>query len=438
MVATRRLNDLAESVAARSEQIPQPAVAAVSGGADSAVAAWLVARAGGRRAIHVDHGLAASSRLRAAAVATCSVLGLDLDVVEVTPIGRSEGALRSARYRALWERTTPEEWVVVGHTADDQAETVLMNLLRGSGLEGLAGMPVVRGRLVRPMLAVERATTRELATLLGLPWVDDPTNRDLRHLRNRIRLDLLPHIERTLAPSFSAHLVRTAAALGADRVILDRVTDRVSVERDLDGARVDVTSLLEPGVEVAMRVVRRELTRLGGGSPPDRSAVMRVMDVATGRRRAAQVRGGVTAVLEGGHLRLERSGVGVEPVELRPGTVRWGAVRLDSRLVGTPPAVPLSLWGAVIPIGPGAQWPTVRAPRPRDTIGPAGEERPVPQAVEEAGLTELAGSGWPLVEQDGRIVWIPGVFRSGSPPGEGGSYLCAIAVEDAAWGPFEP
>ncbi len=438
MVATRRLKLLAESVTTRCENIPLPAVAAVSGGADSAVAAWLVAQAGGGRAIHVDHGLAASPRLRAAAVGICTALGLDLDVVQVVPAGRSEGLLRSARYRALWEGTSPDDQVVLGHTADDQAETVVINLLRGAGIEGLAGMPVLRGRLVRPMLAVTRSETRELATLLGLPWIDDPTNRDLRHLRNRIRLELIPHIERTLTASFSAGLVRTAASLGADRAIIEQATDQVPVEKDPNGARVEVTSLFHPGAEVAARVVRRELTRLAGGWPPDRATVARVLEVATGRRRATEVRGGVTATREAAYLHLYRSGAPAEPVELRPGTVRWGGIRLDARLVDAPPVVPFTMWSAVIPIGASGQWPIVRSAEQRDTVGLPGLEQPVRGAIEEAGLQAIDGAGWPLVEHDGRIVWVPGVYRSGSPPRDGGRYLCAVAVEDAAWGPFEP
>ncbi|HEY5684031.1 MAG TPA: tRNA lysidine(34) synthetase TilS [Acidimicrobiia bacterium] len=439
MAETRRLRGLAATVADRSSAVGSPAVAALSGGADSAVAAWLVARSGSGRAIHVDHGQEGSGLLRSAARDIASVLGLDLKVIEVTPGGRSEATLRSARYGALWEHTRSDEWVVLGHTADDQAETVMMNLMRGAGLEGMAGMPAARGRLVRPLLGVWRSETRELATLLGLPWVDDPSNRDLRYFRNRVRLDLMPHIERSFAPAFSAGLVRAAAALRDDLAILDDAVGSIPVDRSPRRAAVPLDALRREGPELSARVVRREVARLGDGSPPNRDAVLRVIEVVDGRRRSAQVGGGITASRTGEVLCLEAAPRRSDPVEFRPGTLRWGALRLDVRLTERGPAIPFSNWAAVIPLAEPAGWPRIRAVEPSDVVGAPGRERPASQAIEGAGLATADDPGpWPVVEVGDRIVWIPGAYRASSTRGEARSYLCAVAAEDEAWGPFAP
>ena len=122
-------------------------VIALSGGPDSAAVAALAREAGiCTRAVHVDHGLPASPAMRAAAIAVAEKLGIQLEVVEVRPAGTSETELRAARYEALLEHVGPNETIVTGHTSDDQAETVLMNLFRGAGPRGLAGIPARRGQ----------------------------------------------------------------------------------------------------------------------------------------------------------------------------------------------------------------------------------------------------------------------------------------------------
>ena len=147
---------LADSVRARADLPPGSLLVALSGGADSAVLAWAaVAASDTVRAVFVDHRLDASDQLRAAATSIAAQLGITLDVVEA-PIERTapsfEDAARAARYDALQAAAKPDELILTGHTADDQAETVLGHFLRGAGAAGLAGIPIRRGQIVRPLL----------------------------------------------------------------------------------------------------------------------------------------------------------------------------------------------------------------------------------------------------------------------------------------------
>ncbi|HEY9241174.1 MAG TPA: tRNA lysidine(34) synthetase TilS [Streptosporangiaceae bacterium] len=212
-------------------------LAACSGGADSLALAAALAhevprlslRGGG---VTVDHGLQAGSAGRAARVA--ALLGqLGLDPVHQVGVavpagpgsGGPEAAARDARYAAL-EQVAEQAGavaVLLGHSRDDQAETVLLGLARGAGGRALAGMPAQRGRFRRPLLGLARATLREACTALGLePW-DDPHNTDPAYTRARIRHQAMPALEAALGPGVAAALARTAAQLSADCDALDAI-----------------------------------------------------------------------------------------------------------------------------------------------------------------------------------------------------------------------
>ena len=151
----------------------------------------------------VDHGMRPGSAADAAFVADhAKALGLPAGHPHPgrpgpAPPGRPRGAARAARYEALWpaadELGCP--WLATGHTLDDQAETVLLQLLRGAGPDGLAAMAVRAGRLLRPLLGVRRAETRACCAAAGLAWREDPTNAGDGPLRNRVRHHLLPLLE---------------------------------------------------------------------------------------------------------------------------------------------------------------------------------------------------------------------------------------------------
>ncbi len=161
---------------ARPELIPRgPVVVALSGGADSAVAAWLAtSRSSEVRAVFVDHGWPGSAAMVVAARAVAGRLAIPLRVVPVQPTA-TETAARAVRLEVL-QREAAEDPVVTGHHAGDVAETVLANLLRGAGATGLSGIPAERPPFVRPLLAVRAGDVRRAAVDLDLPFADDPAN----------------------------------------------------------------------------------------------------------------------------------------------------------------------------------------------------------------------------------------------------------------------
>src|SRR4051794_25048372 len=202
---------------------------ACSGGADSlallAAAAFEAPRAGLRvGVVTVDHCWSADSSARATAVVEVARrLGADPAVAVPAPAQRSEGAARAARYAALDASADRYEAsaVLLAHSLDDQAETVLLGLARGSGARSLAGMPASRGRYRRPLLGLRRETLRAAAVAEGLdPW-DDPTNADLSFARARARHDVLPVLESALGPGIAEALARSATLLGSDADALD-------------------------------------------------------------------------------------------------------------------------------------------------------------------------------------------------------------------------
>jgi tRNA(Ile)-lysidine synthase len=238
---------------------------ACSGGADSlamAAAAAFVAprlrlRAGG---VTVDHGLQAGSAERAADVAALlGKLGLDpvqAVAVSVAPGAGPEAAARVARYHALEAAACQlgAAAVLLGHTLDDQAETVLLGLARGSGARSLAGMPPRRGRYRRPLLGVRRATTSAACAELGLdPW-QDPHNRDMRYTRARVRHQALPALEAALGPGVAQALARTADQLRADSGYLDGLAFAESGQHS--AGRLSVDRLLGLPPVIRTRVLR--------------------------------------------------------------------------------------------------------------------------------------------------------------------------------------
>jgi tRNA(Ile)-lysidine synthase len=233
---------------------------AVSGGADSsALAAALAAlRDGGElsavSAAHVDHGLRPESALDAeAAERLCRALGLPFVSLRVkVPPGNVQAQARQERYRALRgeARRSGATRIATGHTRSDQAETVLLRLLRGAGSRGLSGIPPRRGILVRPLIDRSRAEVLGFLADLGLSWREDPTNATPRYARNRVRHQLMPVLER-LAPAAERSLARAADLLRADeRALLARA------RRLASGSDVERDALSAEPEAVRRRVVR--------------------------------------------------------------------------------------------------------------------------------------------------------------------------------------
>ena len=254
-------------------------LAACSGGADSLALAGALAfeaprvgRAAG--AVTVDHGLQEGSAERAEGVAK-ALRGLGLDPVDVATVrvagsGGPEAAARRARYDALDTavREHSPAVVLLGHTLDDQAETVLLGLARGSGARSLAGMSATSGAYRRPLLELDRATVRAACRLMDLsPW-EDPHNHDPRFARSRVRHETLPALERTLGPGIAAALARTATMLRADADTLDALAAALH-DRALEAASGEeglaVGPLEEADTSLRTRVLRR--AALDAGCP---------------------------------------------------------------------------------------------------------------------------------------------------------------------------
>ncbi|MGH3318589.1 MAG: tRNA lysidine(34) synthetase TilS [Streptosporangiaceae bacterium] len=270
------------AVRVRLADLPRDAlvVAACSGGPDSLALADGLAfeapRTGLRAAgVTVDHGLQRGSAERAdTVVRAMRELGLDPAEsvrVHVGVVGGPEAAAREARYAALdaaAERLGAAA-ILLGHTLDDQAETVLLGLARGSGARSLAGMPAASGRYLRPFLGLPRSTTRAACRARGLePW-DDPQNADPSFARARVRYDALPVLERTLGPGVADALARSARLLRDDADALDAWAERAGeAARDAEDPveeSLDVKVLAELPAAVRRRVLRR--AALAAGCP---------------------------------------------------------------------------------------------------------------------------------------------------------------------------
>jgi tRNA(Ile)-lysidine synthase len=262
---------------------------ACSGGADSLALAGALAfeaarsghQAGG---VTVDHGLQDGSAERAAdVVATLARLGLEPAEARTVTVGSKggvEAAARAARYAALDAAAAEHRAtaVLLGHTLDDQAETVLLGLARGSGARSLAGMPAVAGIYRRPLLGLGRDLTGRACAAMGLtPW-DDPHNHDHAFARARVRADVLPALERGLGPGMTAALARTARLLRDDADALDAWAEEAggrAAADDPDAVRaLDVRALERLPRAVRTRVLHR--TAIAAGSPPGTLAAVHV------------------------------------------------------------------------------------------------------------------------------------------------------------------
>jgi tRNA(Ile)-lysidine synthase len=271
-----------------------PVVAAVSGGADSLALLLLAVDAGCRvTAVHVDHGLRRGSAGEADVVRDAARrLGARFvaERVELAAGPNLEARARDARRAVL-----PPS-AMTGHTADDQAETVLLHLLRGSGLDGLGAM---RPGPTKPILSLRRRETVSLCAERGLEAVVDPSNEDPSFRRNRVRREVLPLLcdvaERDVVP-----LLHRVAELA--RVDLDLLDELAAAIDPSDGAALAAAPLA-----LARRAVRRWLVGAAPPHPPDLATVDRVLEVARGHAVATEVAGGLRVARTGGRLRLERT-----------------------------------------------------------------------------------------------------------------------------------
>lgn len=322
---TRPTDAVRSAVRRALAQVPDPgpdplALVACSGGADSlALAAGAARAARGARwrvgAVIVDHRLQAGSGDIAERVRQqCVALGLSpvlVSEVEVGSVGGPEAAARTARYGAFDQAAAGSRAraVMLAHTLDDQAETVLLGLARGSGARSLQGMPQrsqlpCGAVLLRPALGLRREVMEQACAGWHLqPW-QDPHNTDRRYTRVRVRLDVMPVLTAALGPGAPLALARTAAQLRDDEALLSDLASRALAQFQRPVACAQIAALA-PSLR---RRILRELAAAAGCPAADlTTGHLNAMDAAVLRGGgAAQVRlpGGVTAAVRCGRLVL--------------------------------------------------------------------------------------------------------------------------------------
>ncbi len=310
---------------------------ACSGGRDSTALAgaavfesrstgWLVGAA------VVDHRLQPGSANVAGGVSRrLSELGCDpVEILTVSVVGDGgpEAAARRARYEALSRTAARDDAVVLlGHTKDDQAETVLLGLARGSGTRSLAGMAPAWGCFRRPLLGVSRADTRRACEAMGLEVWDDPHNSDPRFARARVRACALPVLERTLGPGVADALARTAELARDDADALDALAEDLFTRATTDVGGLAVDVLAQAPNALRRRVLRSRA--LAAGSPAGEISAERIeaVDQLVTRwrgQKGVELPGHVAVRREQGELRFASKGQAPEVAPRLSGTL-WEA-----------------------------------------------------------------------------------------------------------------
>jgi len=414
---------------------------ALSGGADSVALLHLLrfaSTADGRAvfAAHFDHAMRAESGRDAQWVAgLCRAWGVPLIAGRAEGVLRTEEEARDARYAFL--RQAREEvgaaWIATAHHADDQAETVLFRLLRGTGITGLAGIPPMdAGRgLVRPLLPFTRARIRRYAARQRLRWREDGSNASLDPARNRIRHQILPLVERTVAPGARAALVRLAELSREDEAAFDALLagEMEGLAREEEGALVLVRERLA-GYDspVAARLLRGLLRRFGVVPDRDgtRSALRFIGTAPSGRE--LRLAGGIRIRTEFGEARIERDPGPVPPdapLALAAGRGE-GACRIGGRWrrVAWRPAggdADASAGGAESFAVADDAWPLLlRGWLPGDRVRTPAGTRTLKRLFNDRRVPLGARARVPvLADARGRVLWVAGLQRGAPPPGRG-------------------
>jgi len=413
---------------------------ALSGGADSVALLHLLRFAPAEAArplfaAHFDHAMRPESGRDAAWVAgLCRAWGVPLVTGRAEEAPRTEEEARDARYAFLRQARDEvrAEWIATAHHADDQAETVLFRILRGTGTAGLAGIPPVdeERRIVRPLLPFTRAQLRRYARDHRVRWREDASNAALDPARNRIRHQVLPLIERTLAPGARASLARLSEVAREDEAAWDALLqgDAEGLARQEEGALILVRERLA-GYDsaVAARLLRGLLRRLGVVPDRDgtRSALRFIGTAPSGRE--LQLAGGIRIRTEFGEARITRDPGPVPsdaPLALA-GPRGEGRCRIGGRerRVAWRPASggAASADGAESFAVGGDAWPLlVRGRLPGDRVRTPAGTRTLKRLFNDRRVPRGARGQVPvLVDARGRVLWVAGVVRGAPPPAPG-------------------
>jgi tRNA(Ile)-lysidine synthase len=420
---------------------------ALSGGLDSVVLLHLL-RFGLRRdavAAHFDHAMRADSGRDARWVSgLCRAWDVTVEVARAEDAPESEAAARELRYtflHAAAERLGAD-CIVTAHHADDQAETVLFRLARGTGLPGLAGIPVRRGILLRPLLSFTRAELADYAARNRLSWREDPTNRSMRYERNRIRHRVLPELERA-RPGATRRIARLAAAAAAAergwRGIIAAAVEDVIDDRG-DGEFVLARErLLAYDPHVRARVIRHVLGRLGSrpGRAGTRSAMAFIRSGASGA--GVELSGGVRIQREFDRLvvRVAQAAPRHPDVALRIADTGPGAGRFVAGgreyVVHWAPAGHDGRDGLAASFDPSSlRFPLeLRAWRSGDRIRLAYGSKKLKQLFQERRIGRSRRASLPvLTDADDVVLWVVGVARSTHAPVVAADAALEITVMD--------
>jgi tRNA(Ile)-lysidine synthase len=424
---------------------------AVSGGIDSVALLHLLrfhaAELGVEvRAAHFDHAMREGSDADARWVeGLCRAWGVPLVRERAGRPLRGEAAARQARYAFLRRAAdgVDARWIATAHHADDQAETVLFRVLRGTGISGLAGIsPSTASGIVRPLLPFWREEIRRYARRLGLRWREDPTNRSADPARNRIRLQLLPLVERTVAPGARRSLVRLAELAreeeGALRTLLEGA-EGAAVRREGGGFVLARELLRGYDTAVASGIVRSVLRHFGVvlDRTGTRLALQFISDAPSGRE--LPLPGGLRLATEFDTVRVERAGDDAVPDEPLPipdqpsgeGRARVGGRTLRAAWSTAPPGGARGE-GVALP-REALRFPLLlRGWRPGDRIRTAGGTKRLKKLFGERRIPRsLRGRTPVLVDADGTVLWVAGVeVASGLTPHPGQTVLY-LSTSDA-------
>lgn len=396
-------------------------VLAVSGGLDSMTLLDAAARTVPDRIAAVatfDHGTGTHATAAAELVqAAASAHGFRTILGTAGAASATEEAWRAARWRFLREAAGEVPGVIAtAHTRDDQVETVLMRILRGSGARGLAGL-YAPSAILRPMLRLPRATIAEYAVERRVAHAADPTNESRAFLRNRIRHDLLPALK-AVRPALEGELLDVARRAATLRVELDRVIESSGMA-SVNGDAIHVATQALAGYDsTALGTLWPALAARVGAVLDHRGTRRLAMFTNTGRVGARiQLSGGWEVVRQRDDFVLRRfsgeaprRGTAALGGELRFG--EWYFRRVED---GEPAAADPALESAWMAALPADRTLTVREWQPGDRLarsGKAGMARRVKRFLAEAGVAGPDRAGWPVVLADDEIVWIPGVRRS--------------------------
>jgi tRNA(Ile)-lysidine synthase len=406
---------------ARSIPAAAGVTAALSGGVDSVVLLHLLRRCCARanaslQALHVNHGLSPhADAWERFCRRHCARRRVSFRAVRVHVAGNGanvEAEARAARYRAFATCGTP--FLALAHHRDDQAETLLLNLLRGSGVYGLAGMPSRRPlsetphaqvMLVRPLLGSGRGEIERYARLRRLSWIEDESNRDPRFARNFLRLEALPLLERRFPGSGEA-LARSAAHLADAASLLDQLAAADCAQIGEDG-RLHVERLRALGEVRAANALRHYLARRGE-PPPGLARTREMLRQLTLARRDAQP----AIALRAATLRRFRGWIELVPqaaAAAPPSCVQWqGERRVALAANGALLAAPGR--GAGVSAQRLAQAPVTirwRQGGERIRIAGTGRRRTVKNLLREAGVVPWARARLPLLFCGEELVWVP-------------------------------